>query len=161
MTDRISVVIPVYNGAPYLGKAIKSVLRQSIPVLEVIVVDDGSTDDSADVAGSFGEPVRVVQQANSGPAAARNSGIQHAGGDFLAFLDADDLWTEQKLEWQLRALRQPPYPDVVYGMAEEFHSEELDDTARRSIRALKSIQVAHVAGAMLISSENFHRVGLF
>lgn len=161
MSDRISVVIPVYNGARHLAAAIESVLRQTVPVLEVIVVDDGSTDHSADIARRFGDQVCLLNQPNSGAAVARNFGIQHAQGNFLAFLDADDLWSERKLEWQLRALKEPPYPEVVYGMAEEFYSDELDDTAKRSIRPLKSIQPAHVAGAMLISSENFHRVGFF
>jgi len=161
MSDRISVVIPVYNAARHLAEAIESVLRQTLPVLEIIVVDDGSTDQSVEVAKRFGEPVRVLQQANNGAAGARNLGIQHARGDYLSFLDADDLWPDRKLEWQMRALNTPPYPQVVYGMAEEFYSEDLDDTRRRSIRPLKSTQAAQVAGAMLISLENFHRVGLF
>src|SRR5436305_1029668 len=88
----ISVIIPVYNGERYLGEAIESVLAQSYHWLEIILVDDGSTDGSATVAKQFSPAVQVVRQPNLGAGAARNRGIALAQGEFLAFLDADDLW---------------------------------------------------------------------
>lgn len=107
--ETVSVVIPCYNGAAYLREAIDSVLRQTVAPLELLVINDGSTDDSAEVAGSYGPPVRVVSQENRGLAATRNRGLDEARGDWVAFLDADDVWEPNKLEMQLAALE----PDVV------------------------------------------------
>jgi len=104
----ISAVIPTYNNAAYLAAAINSVLRQTSPVDEIIVVDDGSTDETAAVAKSFGSQIQYIKQDNAGPSAARNTGIKHAAGDWVAFLDADDQWTETKIEEQKRNLQQQP-----------------------------------------------------
>ena len=108
----ISVVIPCYNAAAFLRATIESILGQTQPVLEVIVVDDGSTDDSARIAESFGPPVRVIRQPNQGESAARNRGIEAAAGEWVAFLDADDLWLPTKVELQAEAIRSAP-ADVV------------------------------------------------
>lgn len=97
----VSVVIPCYNGAAYLRETLESALAQTHAPLEVIVVDDGSTDDSAAIAESFGPPVRVIRQENRGESAARNVGVRASRGDWIAFLDADDLWDPCKLEAQL------------------------------------------------------------
>lgn len=99
----VSVITPCYNGTRYLRETIESVLAQTHSVLEMIVVDDGSTDDSAAVAESFGPPVRVIRQANQGESVARNVGMDAARGDWIAFLDADDLWKPEKIERQLHA----------------------------------------------------------
>lgn len=93
--------MPCYNAAPYLHEAIASALDQSVPPTEIIVVDDGSTDESPQIAAAFGEPVRVVRQTNQGESVARNRGIEEATGDWVAFLDADDVWRPEKLERQL------------------------------------------------------------
>ena len=108
----ISVVIPCYNAAPFLRPAIESILGQSRPATELIVVDDGSTDDSARIAASFGPAVQVIRQENRGESAARNRGIEAATGDWVAFLDADDLWLPTKLERQAEVIRSAP-GDVV------------------------------------------------
>src|SRR5262249_59293001 len=99
----ISVVIPCYNGARFLRETLASVLAQTLPPLEVLVIDDGSTDDSGAVAESFGPPVRVIRQPNQGESVARNRGIEEAKGEWVGFLDADDLWNPDKLErqWQV------------------------------------------------------------
>lgn len=98
-----SVIIPTYNSAAWVGDAIESVLRQTAAPREVIVVDDGSADDTAAVVRRMGPLARYVRQDNAGPAAARNRGASLARGDWLAFLDADDLWLPEKLERQLAA----------------------------------------------------------
>jgi glycosyltransferase involved in cell wall biosynthesis len=108
----ISVVIPCYNGARFLRETLESVARQTYPADEVIVVDDGSTDASAAVAASFGPPVRVLRQANQGESVARNNGIAAAAGDWIALLDADDLWAPTKLERQVQAVADSPH-DLV------------------------------------------------
>lgn len=97
----VSVVIPCYNASPFLRETLDSVLAQTYPAAEVLVIDDGSTDDSAAIAESYGPPVRVIRQENQGESVARNRGIDEAAGDWVAFLDADDLWHREKLAQQI------------------------------------------------------------
>lgn len=159
--ERISVIIPVHNGARYLAEAIRSVQFQTLPPDEIIVVDDGSTDASAEVARAFGPPVRVLTQANLGPAAARNLGVVHATGDLLAFLDADDLWLPDKLARQAEVLRTDPMCEAVLGRVENFISPELDEpqAARLAKTAAQSGEFS--SGALLIRRDAFLRVGWF
>src|SRR4051812_34634741 len=98
----ISIVIPVYNGEAFMEQAIESALGQTWPRTEVVVVDDGSSDQSAEIAASY--PVKLVKQGNEGVAAARNRGVDEAEGDLLSFLDQDDMIRPEKLERQLEAL---------------------------------------------------------
>ena len=107
----VSCIIPVFNGEAFLADAIGSVLAQSHRALEVIVVDDGSTDATASVARSHGDAVRYAHQANVGPSSARNHGVQLARGDLVAFLDADDRWLETKLARQVAVLSARPELD--------------------------------------------------
>lgn len=103
-TDLVSVVIPTYNRAKLVQRAIDSVLSQTYSNMEVIVVDDGSTDDTLRELRSYDGRIRVLSQPNGGPAAARNLGIAHACGELIAFLDSDDIWVEEKVERQVRLL---------------------------------------------------------
>src|SRR5262245_28086013 len=100
VSTTISVIIPCYNAAPFLGETLDSIRAQTYSPLEVIVIDDGSTDDSHVIAESFGHPVRVIRQANQGESIARNRGIDEAKGEWIALLDADDLWNQNKLQRQ-------------------------------------------------------------
>jgi len=121
----VSVVIPCYNAAPFLRETLDSVLNQTRPILEVIVVDDGSTDDSAAIADSYGPPVRVIRQKNQGESVARNRGMDEAQGEWVALLDADDRWLPNKLERQVAALREGPDDVVcVYSDLVTFGSEQ-------------------------------------
>lgn len=104
----VSVVIPAYNAESCVGRAIRSVLAQTHPVREVIVVDDGSRDTTAGVVQGFSAPVRYVYQPNAGVSAARNHGIREASGDWVAFLDADDEWLPEKLKRQMELLTARP-----------------------------------------------------
>src|SRR5271168_3299780 len=97
MTADISVVVPTYNRADLLARAVESALAQTIPVREILIVDDGSTDDTERVAAGFAAPVRYIRQANGGVASARNTGIAAAAGEWVAFLDSDDEWVPTKL----------------------------------------------------------------
>lgn len=105
---QVSVVIPAHNAASFLPTALASVLSQTLTPLEVIVVDDGSTDDTAEVARRAGPPVRCLQQNHGGVSEARNRGIRESRGHWVAFLDADDVWQPTKLACQLEALRATP-----------------------------------------------------
>lgn len=107
----ISVVIPVYNRAAFIAEAIDSVLIQNVEGVEIIVVDDGSTDTSADVVAGYGDRVRLIRQENAGCAAARNTGIEASRGTWIAALDSDDYWLPGKLVAQLRDLA--AHPDAV------------------------------------------------
>ena len=111
----ISVVIAVYNGAETIGRAIESVLAQTYPAQELIVVDDGSTDDTAAVVQSFGDRVRYVRQANAGVSAARNAGAAAAHGEWLAFLDADDWYTPDRLLRHARWIERDARLDFLTG----------------------------------------------
>jgi glycosyltransferase involved in cell wall biosynthesis len=97
----VSVIIPAYNSGHMVARTITTALNQTLPVLEVIVVDDGSTDDTVEVVKKFGPPVRVISKPNGGPASARNLGARQARGEWLAMLDADDWWFPRKNELQL------------------------------------------------------------
>lgn len=104
----VSAVIPAFNAGRWIGGAIESVLRQTRPPEEVVVVDDGSTDDTHAVVASFGSAVRYVRQSNAGVSAARNLGVAKSSGDMIAFLDADDEWLPRKLEVQVARLGSEP-----------------------------------------------------
>ena len=116
----VSVIIPTYNCSPLLGGAIRSVLDQTVSDYEILVIDDGSTDETAAVVERYGERVRYLRQENRGVAAARNLGIRSAKGEFVAFLDADDLWKPDKLERQLPLLLQQKDLDVVFSRHENL-----------------------------------------
>lgn len=103
---QVSVIIPVYNGERYLAGAIRSVLGQTSPATEIIIVDDGSTDGSGEIVRGFGPSVRYLRQTNQGPATARNTGVNSAQCEMLAFLDSDDLWLPHKLAKQVELLQQ-------------------------------------------------------
>jgi glycosyltransferase involved in cell wall biosynthesis len=110
----VTAVIPTYNRAEFLPEAIASILSQTRPVDEIIVIDDGSSDDTEAVLARYPE-VRLIRQENQGAAAARNRGIEAARSEWIAFLDSDDLWRPNKIEEQLRAAARHPDATLIYG----------------------------------------------
>jgi len=159
----ISVIIPVYNGAAFIGEALASIAAQHYTPLEIIVVDDGSTDTTAAAVQSFAAsnalPLHYLYQPNRGPAAARNAGIALAQGVVLAFLDADDRWSGDKLQIQLPLLQGPPAASVVMGWARFFCS--LADEAGGVQEKVSEPVGLGVVQAMLCWRSVFERVGLF
>ena len=151
----ISVVIPVFNCEKYLGFAIESILAQNYQPLQIVVVDDGSTDRSAAVARSFAG-VEYHFQERAGVATALNRGISESKGEFIAFLDSDDLWMEGKLERQLTAFRNDPELGMVLGGVEQFR-ETGPDGATVSLGIFKG----YLKITMLIRRSAFFQVGLF
>ena len=107
---KISIIIPTYNSAQYICEAIESVLNQTYKDFEIIVVDDGSTDNTKEVIKPYLNKIKYIYQQNSGPSAARNRGIKEAKGEYIAFLDADDIWLPQKLELQIKFME--TYPNL-------------------------------------------------
>lgn len=105
---KVSVIIPAYNAASYIHRAVDSVLAQTFENFELLVVDDGSSDNTLAVLARYGDRVRAVTQANNGPAAARNHGLSEARGEYVAFLDADDHWLPEKIERQVELMEQRP-----------------------------------------------------
>ena len=160
----ISVIIPVYNYDRYLAEAVESVLSQTYQHLEVIVVDDGSTDRSGEVAKSFaGRGVRYCQQVHSGIGPTRNKGVELAQGVFIAFLDADDRWPVQKIERQLRAFESDPALEMVFGQALQLQNgPEWEAGVKNDERHDVAGKVpGMVPGTMLIKRDAFLRVGKF
>jgi GT2 family glycosyltransferase len=119
--QKVSVIIPAYNCSLYIRETLESILSQAVDGLEVIVVNDGSRDDTADIARSFGPPVTVIDQTNAGVCAARNRGIRHASGEFIALVDHDDFWLANKLQNQLAAFKANPQVDVVFSSFSWWH----------------------------------------
>lgn len=157
----ISVIIPVYNGERYLSEAIESILAQTYRPIEVIVVDDGSTDSSAQIVKRFGKSLQYFFQTNSGTGAARNRGINSAAGNFFAFLDQDDLWVEDKLDRQMSVFTATPEAEIVFGHVRQFHSTELKEHIKQKIYCPAGLMPGYSPSAMLIERSSFFRVGLF
>jgi glycosyltransferase involved in cell wall biosynthesis len=159
----VSVIIPVYNYDRYLAEAVESVLSQTYQRLEVIVVDDGSTDQSGQVARSFADRgMRYCHQVHAGIGPARNKGVELAQGEFLAFLDADDRWPREKIERQLRAFDSDPTLEMVFGQALQLQNgPEWESGVKNKNLAAPGMVPGMVPGTMLIKRAAFHRVGKF
>ena len=127
----VSVVIPAYNYGRFIKEAIDSVLKQSWPAIEVVVVDDGSTDETRSVVESFDGRVRYLKQENAGVCVARNRGVSESNGDLIAFLDADDMWEPAKLEKQLAKFDADPEVGLVHCGLREFDSETSETVSTR------------------------------
>lgn len=120
----VSVVIPAYNAERFIRKTLDSVLAQTYPVWEVIVVDDGSSDGTCALVESYGPPVRLLRQKNAGPSTARNFGTRKSSGELVAYLDADDAWHPQKTARQVKALQGNPKAVLCYTGLLNFNEEE-------------------------------------
>lgn len=156
--ERVSVVVPVHNGARHLEAALESILAQESGALQVIVVDDGSTDATAGILNRFSDRVHPVRQDNLGPGAARNSGIARATAPLIAFLDADDVWPPAGLTHQLDALAGSPGAAVAWGLSSRVVAADAppprDDWHGRPQWALS-------VGSMLFRRRVFVEAGVF
>lgn len=156
---KISCIIPAWNAEKFIARSVASVLDQTRPVDEVIVVDDGSTDATAQIVEAI-EGVTLLRQENAGVAAARNHGIKKATGNIICFNDADDLWMQKKLETQMKAIEKDSKLCAVFGMSE--HRLVAGSQAESMNLALP---VGLVSGRlipnMLAKKEVFKEVGLF
>jgi glycosyltransferase involved in cell wall biosynthesis len=159
----VSVVVPLFNAAPYIGAAIDSVIDQDYRPLEIVVVDDGSTDSGPDVVARMVARtpglLRLAHQPNRGCGAARNHGVRLATGQLLAFLDADDLWTPGSLRCRVGAITADPNIDMVCGWISEFVTPGLSPAARARLRAPVSARATRTSSTMLVRRRAFERVG--
>ncbi|MEO1004797.1 MAG: glycosyltransferase [Cyanobacteria bacterium J06638_38] len=156
----VSVIIPVFNCEQYLAAAIESVLGQTYQPVEIIVVNDGSTDRSGEVAQSFASAITYAAISHGGGAQALNHGICLCRGEYLAFLDADDLWVEDKLTWQMQALSSNPQLEAVFGQIEQFISPEID-AATTNLVITQRVSPAYHKDTLLIKRASFERIGMF
>jgi glycosyltransferase involved in cell wall biosynthesis len=158
----VSCIIPVFNGERYLGKTLDSILAQTYRPLEIVVVDDGSTDKSPDVSASYGEAIQYLRQANAGQATARNFGVRSSRGELAAFLDADDLWHPEKLARQMARFAARPELDYCLTHVQNFWEAELEREAEMYHGHPRGQPMpGYVTGTLVAKRSLFQRIGLF
>ena len=158
---RISVVISSYNSERYVATAIDSVIAQTLTPCELVVIDDGSTDNTAQVVRSYGPAVQWQQKAHGGVAAARNYMVPRVSGEWVAFLDADDYWEPTKLAIQAAAFRASPTPDAVFGHVRQFISPELDQRIAARLWAPDYPVPGRIPSTLVLTPQAFARAGGF
>jgi glycosyltransferase involved in cell wall biosynthesis len=157
--ERLSVIMAVWNGERYIGEALDSLLDQSRPAEEIVVVDDGSTDRTAEILASYGPALRVVQQENAGSYAALNRGIATSTGTLLTFFDHDDLCTPSSLACRRTHLETHPELDGVFGLVDQFVSPELGPEVARRYRLVLGPRPVELLPALMVRRQAFDRVG--
>lgn len=158
----ISVILPVYNTEKYLSESIESILRQTYANKEIICVDDGSTDASRDILLSYADQLTILQnEQNRGIAHSRNKGISVAQGEYLAFMDADDIWDPEKLKAQLDYLQKNPTLDMCFTYMRCFISHELPEEIKQQRYCPSNPIPGFLSATFLIKRASFEHVGLF
>jgi glycosyltransferase involved in cell wall biosynthesis len=156
----VSVIIPTFNRAGFIMETVESVLKQEYEPKEIIVVDDGSSDNTRNALQVYGSKVKYIYQENAGPPAARNRGITAASGEIIAFLDSDDLWPEHKLRDQMKHFNSDLEIDIVLG-ALQYFTYKLDNKRKKNLRFLSEPILAYNLGAAIFRMSAFHKVGMF
>jgi glycosyltransferase involved in cell wall biosynthesis len=157
----VSVVVPCFNAARHVEEAVASVAASGPVVREIVLVDDGSTDDGAARAGRIDPRVRVVRQENRGISAARNRGVAECTSELVAFLDADDRWPHGSLETRLSRLHSDAALGYVSGLTRQFLSPELSAAERAAFECPPDAQPGRLAGTLVIRRSVWERVGVF
>lgn len=158
--EKISVIIPTYNGEAFIGEALQSVFDQTRPVDEIIVVDDGSSDATIEIVNKYPGKIRLIEITHKGnPAFGRNIGLEIATGDFVTFLDQDDLWPQNKIEIQCEKMNLHESPDIIMGKTEIIYEHGVADK-------LKLKEIFHDNRIFLLSvamfrKSAFDKIGLF
>ncbi len=161
MRPKISCIIPVYNAAEYLAEALDSVLAQTVVPDEIILIDDGSTDDPQKVVNPYQRHVHLVHQENRGPAAARNHGLRLATGDLITFLDADDVWAPEKTARQCEALANGPELSICITHAQNFWQPELAHEREHLDQRYAEPHPGYVCQCLMARRGVFDRIGVF
>jgi len=155
----VSVIIPVYNGENFIKEAVENVLSQKYPALEIIIINDGSTDGTEAIINKLPVDIRYFTQDNNGPAAARNKGIRDASGEFITFLDADDLWPENNLNIMVDEILKSADMDIIRGYAQLMEFNKTSDCYEYVGNPKESFP--HYIGAAIYRKSAFEKVGLF
>ncbi len=157
---KISVIIPVYNGEKFISEAIQSVVNQTLKPFEIIIVDDGSTDSSSKIINAFPE-VSYYFKPNTGLASTLNFGLQKVKGDYIAFLDADDYWSIDKLEKQFILFETDSDLDLVFGCHQRFYSKPSNEITAEERLDMTRVLPGYFKAALLVKKKAFFKVGLF
>lgn len=156
----ISVIMPTYQAGALVYEAIDSILAQSYPCLDILIIDDGSTDGTAEALDALNiANLHVFQQQRQGPSAARNVGLSHSKGELITFLDADDIWLPGKLTRQIQLLRDNPDASIIIGNTEGFGAN-VDENKRRLKANWASRQLLQL-GALMVRKSVFDQIGGF
>ncbi|SRR5579875_2527316 len=161
-SNLISCIVPVFNGERYIGEAIESIIAQTYRPLQIIVADDGSRDGTRAVVRGYGEQVTYLWQPNGGPPAARNLGLSAASGEYIAFLDADDLWHPEKLARQMARFQSRPELELCLTQVKNFWVLELIGEERRVLdQGLAVVITACMLSSALARRSLFQAIGQF
>ena len=162
ISELVSCIIPTYNGERFVGQAIDSIVRQTYAPIEIICVDDGSTDRTQAIVREIGDRVQYIRQENAGPATARNTGARSAQGEFIAFLDSDDIWMPDKLKIQVAHLRNNPDHGFCVGHVQNFWEPELAEEQLQFQDHPRSKPIAgYVTQALLVRTGTLEKIGPF
>lgn len=159
MNHSVSVVMTAFDAERYIEEALRSVLDQTVPPDEIVVVDDGSTDDTAAIAASFAPRVTVLRREHAGIGVSRNAGLAAAHGSLVALIDADDVWLPAKLERQHAAFADDPSREAVFCLFDEF--VDVNDPAPPGTRAPRTRQSASLSTGILLPRAVVDRIGPF
>ena len=158
---KVSVVIPAYNAARFIRQTLDSAAAQTFRDFEIIVVDDGSQDETAQIVESFGERVRLIRQPNGGVSKARNVGMEQARGEYIAFLDADDLWEKSKLEQQVALLDENEQIGLCYAAIERVDENLRSFEQKMAVTSADHCRTLLLSGCYITCSTVMMRKRLF
>jgi glycosyltransferase involved in cell wall biosynthesis len=156
----VSIIIPVFNGEKYIGEAIESILLDDYPSKEIIVVNDGSTDHTAKIISAF-DDLKIINQQNLGVSNARNAGIRFASGEFINYLDADDIWVPGRLANCLNFFDENPETDFVLGLQQMFLEKGAVKPPTIKQEWLENFTEASNNGVIMVRKTCYQKVGLF
>lgn len=157
----VSIIIPTYNGVNYLENALQSALSQTYSNTEIIVINDGSTDQTQSIINKYKNKIISYYQPNKGLGASRNQGVILARGDYISFLDCDDLWVKNKLSLQMIEIEKSFLDPAIFGFVEQFHCPTLSDNEKNKLSISNDILPGIHAGTLLLSKKRFLEVGFF
>ena len=159
----VTCIITAYNGENYVSEAIQSVLDQDYCNKEIIVVNDGSIDNTAAILDSFGSKIRAVYQENQGAGAARNAGVKASNGTYICFLDHDDLWDARKLSDQMGVIdQQGDREPLIFTQVKQFICERLTDEEKQKLKVPEETPMAgYLPSTLLLSRRRFEQIGFF
>lgn len=165
-SPKVSVIIPTYNRAIHIGRAVESIFTQTYQDFEIIIIDDGSTDNTKDVLFGYHDRIKYIYQTNKGVSSARNRGIKEARGEYLAFLDSDDIWLPTKLEKQIKLFHKDPTIYLVYSYARYFDRDNNSDFIRpqhisKSFEDFLYAETVLPTSSVMLRKEAIDKVGLF